>query len=146
MEKRLLLLLAGILTVNFVFAQTSDDQYKKPLKQVLDEVQSRFDVTIRYPDELVTDRWGTYADWRYRPDLEKTLNNILASQDLIFVREGDKKYKLKNYEYYRWTPEDGREQAEYLASLYEDAVSWKKRKDELKSCMWSALRLDHFPK
>ncbi|HJX70337.1 MAG TPA: acetylxylan esterase [Bacteroidales bacterium] len=146
MEKRLLMLLAGIFTANFLFAQTSDDHYKKPLKQVLDEVQSRFDVTIRYSEELVADRWVTYADWRYRPDLEKTLNNILAPQDLIFVKEGDKKYKLKNYEYYRWTPEDGREQAEYLASLYEDAVSWEKRKDELKSCMWSALRLDHFPK
>lgn len=146
MKRRLLVLAAGIITVSFLFAQNSDDQYKKSLKQVLDEVQSRFDVTIRYPDEMVADRWVTYADWRYRPDLEKTLNNILASQDLVFVKEGDKKYKLKHYEYYRWTPEDGSEQARYLASLYNDTVSWEKRKCELKSCIWSALRLEHFPK
>ena len=145
MEKRLSMVLAGIITVNLLFAQTSDDQYKKPLKQVLDEVQFRFEVTIRYPDELVADRWVTYADWRYRPDLEKTLNNILASQDISFVREGDKKYKLKNYEYYRWTPEDGEEQARYLASLYQDKAGWEKRRDELKSCIWSALGLDRLP-
>jgi hypothetical protein len=146
MKRLLFILINGSLTIHCLFAQTSDDQYKKQLKQVLDEVQKRFDITIRYPEELVNNRWVTYADWRFRPDLEKTLNNILSSQDLTFVKEGDKKYKIKNYEYYRWTLEDGKEQALHLSSLYDDTVAWKKRKDELKSCIWSALQLDHFPK
>jgi len=145
MKKLIFVFIAGLLTVCLMHAQTSDDQYKKPLKQVLDEVQSRFDVTIRYPEELVIDRWVTYADWRIRPDLEKTLANILSSQDLTFVREGDKKYKLKSYEYYRWTFEEGKENAEYLAGLYNDSVSWMQRKQELRECMWKALKLNGVP-
>ena len=56
MKKFLFVFITGLLFNQFLFAQTSDDQYKKPLKQVLDEVQARFDVTIRYPEELVIDR------------------------------------------------------------------------------------------
>lgn len=145
MKKFLFVLITGFLLTHLLHAQTSDDQFIKPLKQVLDEVQSRFDVTIRYPEELVTDRWVTYADWRVRPGLEKTLTNILSSQDLTFVKEGDRKYKLKRYEYYRWSFEDGKEQAEYLAGLYNDSVSWIQRKKELKECMWEALRLKGIP-
>ena len=128
-----------------IYSQTSDDQYKKPLKQLLDEVQDRYGIQIRDPEHLVKDQWVTYADWRFRPDLEKTLTNILSSQDINFVKEGDKKYKLKSYQYYRWTLEDGKEQAEYLASKYNDTVSWEKRKNELKPCIWSALKLTHLP-
>ncbi len=145
MKKILSILLAGWFITSFLHAQTSDDQYKKPLKQVLDEVQSRFGVTIRYPEELVADRQVTYADWRIHPDLEKTLTSILSSQDLIFVKEGDKKYKLKNYEYYRWSYEDGKEKAEYLAGLYNDSATWTQRKKELRACMWGALKLKGIP-
>ena len=49
---------------------------------------------IRYPEDLVKDKYVTYADWRFRPaDVEKTMANILASQDITFAKEGDKKYK-----------------------------------------------------
>jgi len=145
MKKFLFVLITGLSFTCFLYAQTSDDQYKKPLKQLLDEVQTRFDVTIRYPEELVADRWVTYADWRIRPDLEKTLTNILSSQDLTFVREGDKKYKLKKYEYYRWSFEDGKEYAAYLAGLYNDTATWMQRKKELRECMWKALKLKGIP-
>lgn len=145
MKRFILILITGLLITCSLFSQTSDDHYKKPLKQVLDEVQSHFDITIRYPDELVDDRWVTYADWRFRPDPERTLSNILSSQDLTFVKEGDKKYKLKSYEYYRWSFEDGREKAEYLAGLYHDSVTWTKRKEELRKCMWAALKLKGIP-
>ncbi|MBN2610014.1 MAG: acetylxylan esterase [Bacteroidales bacterium] len=144
MKKPIIILIVFISAINS-YCQTSDDQYKKPLKLVLDEIQNRYDIQIRYPEELIKDKWVTYADWRYRPDLEKTLTNILSSQDITFVKEGDKKYKLKSYEYYRWSLEDGKEQAEYLASKYSDATSWEKRKNELKPCFWSALQLKHLP-
>jgi len=42
-----------------VIAQTSDDQFKLPLKQVLGEIQTRYGVAIRYPEELVKDKWVT---------------------------------------------------------------------------------------
>ncbi|MFO7658296.1 MAG: acetylxylan esterase [Bacteroidales bacterium] len=144
MKKLIIILIVFISNING-YCQTSDDQYKKPLKQVLDEVQSRYDIQIIYTEELVKDKWVTYADWRYRPELEKTLANVLSLHDISFIKEGDKKYKLKSYEYYRWSLEDGKEQSEYLASKYHDTISWEKRKNELKPCIWSALKLTNLP-
>src|SRR5918993_46130 len=90
-------LLGCLLPINCVLAQTSDDQFRKPLKQVLTEVQARYGISIRYPEDLVKDKWVIYADWRYRPDVEKTMASILASQDLNFSKEGEKKYKLQAF-------------------------------------------------
>lgn len=126
-------------------AQTSDDQFKQPLRQVLNEVADRYKITLRYPDELVKDRWVTYAGWRFRPDVEKTLSNILASQDISFTKEGEGKYKLQNFQYHLKTPKEGEEQLEYLSGLYNDVESWKKRKTELKSCILESLRLSRLP-
>ena len=52
---------------------------------------------IRYTEDLVKDKWVTYAGWRFTPDVEKTMSNILASQDITFAKEGDKRYKLQNF-------------------------------------------------
>ncbi|GAA4736132.1 alpha/beta hydrolase family protein [Flavisolibacter ginsenosidimutans] len=138
-------LLFALLLSLCVFAQTSDDQFRKPLKEVIAEIQNRFGVAIRYPEELVKDKWVTYADWRFRPLLEETLNNILSSQDLTFAKEGDKRYKLQAYQYHLKTVEEGKEQLAYLSSLYSDEQSWQKRKDSLRTCFWSALRLSKMP-
>ncbi|GAB4024457.1 sodium:solute symporter family transporter [Spirosoma gilvum] len=127
-------------------AQTSDDQFKKPLKDVIAQIESRYSVKIRYPEELVKDKYVTYADWRFRPaDVEKTMANILASQDITFAKEGDKKYKLQSFQYHLKTPEEGKLQLDYLATLYSDATSWEKRKAELRSCLWESLKLSHVP-
>jgi sugar phosphate isomerase/epimerase len=128
-----------------LLAQTSDDQFRKPLKQVLDEVQKRFGIAIRYPEDLVKDKWVTYADWRYKPDGEKTLAAILASQDLTFAKEGEKRYKLQAFQYHLKTVEEGKDQLAYLSSLYKDVSDWEKRKAELKQCILSSLRLTNLP-
>jgi sugar phosphate isomerase/epimerase len=139
-----LLILCSLLSTS-LFAQTSDDQFRKPLKQVLDEVQKRFGIAIRYPEDLIKDKWVTYADWRYKPDVEKTLAAILASQDLNFAKEGEKKYKLQAYQYHLKSVEEGKEQLSYLSSLYNNKESWEKRKAELKQCILSSLRLTNLP-
>lgn len=128
-----------------LFSQTSDDQFRKPLQQVIGEIQSRYGVSIRYPEELVKDKWVTYADWRYKPDVEKTLSDILASLDLNFTKEGEKKYKLQAFQYHLKTVEEGKDQMAYLSTLYNDVQSWEKRKAELKSCILSSLKLTRFP-
>jgi hypothetical protein len=127
------------------FSQTSDDKFREPLKDVLTTIQSRYGVAIRYPEDLVRDKWVTYAQWRYRPDVEKTLENVLSSQDITFTKDGDKKYKLQNFQYHLKTVEEGKEQLEYLSSLYHDALSWELRKDSLKRCFLSALMLAKIP-
>ncbi len=141
----LFIFLSCFLFIHSLIAQTSDDQFRKPLKLVLAEIQQRYDITIRYTEDLVKDKWVTYADWRYKPDVEKTLTNILASQDLNFAKEGDKRYKLQAFQYHLKTVEEGKEQLGYLSSLYNDVTSWKKRKAELKNCILSSLRLTKLP-
>ena len=145
LKKQILFIVSYLLSTYSLFAQTSDDQFRKPLKQVLAEIQQRYDVSIRYPEELVKDKWVTYADWRYKPDLEKTLAAVLASQDLNFAKEGDRKYKLQAFQYHLKTVEEGKEQLAYLSSLYNDAASWEKRKTELKNCILYSLRLTKLP-
>lgn len=127
------------------FAQTSDNAFKKPLKDVISQIEKQFKVAIRYPDELVKDRFVTYAGWRFRPDLEETLTNILASQDITFTKEGEGKYKLQSFQYHLKTPLQGKQQLDFLATLYNDATTWEKRKAELRSCMWEALQLSPLP-
>ena len=138
-----ILLFTSIHTVGFT--QTSDDAFKEPLKDVLTKIQQQYNVAIRYDDALVKDKWINYAGWKFKPDVEKTLSNILSSVDITFAKEGDKKYKLQQYQYHLKTVEEGKQQLEYLASLYNDQQSWEKRKAELKACILSSLRLTNLP-
>jgi len=129
------------------FAQTnnSDNDYKKPLKQVLTEIQNRFKVKIKYSEDMVKDRVVPYADWRYKATAAKTLASVLAPLDMKVNEEGPNAFKLKYYEYSRMTVEDGREKLAYLSSKYNDKLSWEKRKTDLRPCMLEALQLSPMP-
>jgi hypothetical protein len=126
-------------------SQTSDDAYREPLKQVLTEIENQYGIKIRYNENMVSNRSVTYARWRFKPDVEKTLENVLSSQDLSFSKTGDKSYKISAFQYHLKTVEEGKAQLEYLSSLYNDVSSWEKRKSELRSCMYSALQLSPMP-
>lgn len=126
--------------------QTSDESYRKPLKEVLTAIETQFGVKLNYSEDLVKDRSVTYAEWRFRPgDVEKTLGNVLASQDLSYTKSGERSYKIKPFEYHRWTVEDGKQKVEYLASLYHDVPTWEQRKKNLRQCMLEAIRLSPLP-
>lgn len=120
--------------------QTADNAFKKPLTEVLKDIEKQFNITVSYPADLVKDRWVTYAGWRLRYDPETSLNNVLASQDITYTKTGDRSYKLKAFAYHLKTPEEGKQQLEYLSTLYHDKAGWEKRKAELKTCMLSALK------
>ena len=140
-----LLCVAVSLWIN-VFAQpNTDNQYSKPLKEVLNDVQKKYGVTIKYVDSMVTNKKVTYADWKYRPDVEVTLESILTPLELKVKKEGDKKYKLSGYEYYRWAPAEGWAELDRIASQYTTLEQWEKRKAELKPCIKEALQLTHLP-
>ena len=55
---------------------SSDNQYSKPLKEVLNDIQKKYSVTIKFADSMVAKKSVTYAEWKYRPDVEQTLDNI----------------------------------------------------------------------
>lgn len=126
-------------------AQTADDAFRKPLKEVISDIENQFHVKIRYPEDLVKDRMVTYAGWRFRPDLEQTLFNVMSSQDITFAKEGEGKYKLQNFQYHLKTPLEGKQQLEYLWTKFNDVASWESRKKELRECMWKALKLSPLP-
>jgi sugar phosphate isomerase/epimerase len=145
MSKKIIYIISCLLLSISAIAQTSDEQFREPLKQVLGEIEKQYNISIRYTDDLVKDRFVTYARWRFRPDVEKTLQNVLASQDLSFSKTGDNSYKLSTFQYHLKTIEEGKAQLEYLSTLYNDVPSWEKRKSELRPCMLEALRLSPLP-
>lgn len=138
-----LLLVAG--TILSASAQTADDAFRQPMKAVIAQLEKRYAIKIRYPEELVKDRYVTYAGWRFRPDVDKTLQAVFASQDITVAKEGEGKYKLQAYQYHLKTPEEGKLQLDYLASLYSDRAGWEARKAALKACLRASLKLDQMP-
>lgn len=127
-------------------AQTSDDNYRVPLEELLGKIESTFSITLKYSSPQVENRYLDYGEWKIQPyDLEKTLARVLYPFDLDYVKESEGVYKIKSYEYPRRTVEEGRQFLEYLTKLYDDKPSWEKRKKELKECMWQALGLDPLP-
>lgn len=127
------------------FAQSSDDQYRKPLKEVLEALQKKYGISIKYQEEQVKDKYLNYAYWRFRSDVDETLKNVLAPLDLKVNKEGDRKYKLKEYEYYRWEVKDGWDYLDQLATRYDDKDSWEKRKAAIRPELFTALKLSPLP-
>ena len=140
------LLLCQLLCGFDVYAQqTTDDKYKKPLKEVLDEIQEKYKVKIKYSPDMVKDKWVNYAEWRLRPDVDTTLSNVLAPLDLKVNKEGPGRYKLKEYEYFRWSVSDGWKELDRIASEYHDKESWEVRKAMLRPQLYKALELSPLP-
>lgn len=123
----------------------SDNLYSKPLKEVLNDIQKKYGVTIKYADSMVAKKMVNYAEWKYRPDVEQTLDNILKPFELKVKKEKDKQYKLSVYEYYRWTVEEGWAELDRIAAQYKTVAEWETRKQGLRTCMLEALQLDHLP-
>jgi dienelactone hydrolase len=141
-----LLLLGFLLQPLFTWAQQdTDHQYKKTLKEVLDEVEQRFHVKIKYSEAQVKDKWITYADWRFRNTAAETLTNVLAPLDMKVNKEGPTTYKLKDFEYNRWPVEDGWKKLDSIAKLYNDKASWEERKALLRPQLYKALDLSPLP-
>jgi len=125
--------------------QNTDNQYKKPLSEVLNAVESRYKVKIKYTEAQVKDKWLDYADWRFRATADEALANILAPLDMKVNKEKPGLYKLKEYEYYRWEVQDGWAYLDSLASKYHDKSSWEQRKAQLRPALYKALLLDPLP-
>jgi len=125
--------------------QNSDEGYKRPLKEVLTKIEQRYGVKIKYADSMVQDKWVNYADWRFRQDVETTMDNVLKPIDLKVKKEKDKQYKLSVYEYFRWNVEEGWAEMDRIASQYAGKTVWEKRKDSLKPAVLKALQLSPLP-
>ena len=127
------LILPALLLVGITAgAQRYEDQFTRPLGDVLNDVSKRFNVKLKYNVDT-TGLKLAYADFRIRPySIEETLNNILAPFDFKPVKQNDRYYKIKPYEYPRRQAEDGVKLINWLSSLYNDRSSWEARKDSLR--------------
>ncbi|MEO5683082.1 MAG: acetylxylan esterase [Chitinophagaceae bacterium] len=138
--------LSVVFSVHFLHAQyNTDGAYQKPLKEVLIDIESRYGVKIKYADSMLANKMVNYASWRYRNDVEKTLENVLTPLDMKVKKEKEKVYKLSYYEYYRWSVEEGWAELDRIAAQYKNVQEWELRKQQLKPCLWQALQLDKLP-
>lgn len=124
---------------------TTDGAYKMPLKEVLSNIQKRFNVTIKYTDSMVAGKFVNYAQWRYRNNVDTTLANVLTPLDMKVKKEKDRIYKLSNYEYYRWDVQEGWAELDRIAAQYKTLADWEKRKQLLKPALLQALQLSPLP-
>lgn len=137
--------LSFILNVVSAQTQNSDSLYRLPLKDVLGEIESRFQVKIKYNDSQVKDHWVNYAMWRFRPGIDETLANVLTPLDMKVNKEKEGVYKLKEYEYYRWQVQEGQNMLDHLAALYQDKASWEQRKALIRPLLYEAQQLAPLP-
>lgn len=145
-HKRFALFALLLLQSIIVFSQqNTDNAYRKPLKQVLTDIEKKFGVQVKYTDTMVANKWVNYAEWRFRNDVEATLDNVLKPLDMKVKKEKDKVYKLSYYEYYRWPVEEGWAELDRIAAQYNNLTEWEQRKQQLKPCLLEALQLSKLP-
>ncbi len=139
-----------LLITVFIFASlgavaqnmTYENQFSRPLGVVLNEIQSRFHVRLKYDIDTVG-KILPFADFRIRPySVEESLTNVLSPFDYKFVKQRSNLYKLKNYEYPRRTDEDGMKMLTYLKTLYSNKETWEKRRACLRGEVREKLGLD----
>jgi dienelactone hydrolase len=127
---------------SFCKAQQPEEVYKKPLKEVLTNVEKTYHVKLKYDDQNVKDLTVNYATWRFTSDVKNTLDNILKPLDLIYKQTDQNTYEITQYEYYRRSEEEGKIHLEELLSAYPDADAFNKRKKELRECILKALGIN----
>jgi hypothetical protein len=145
--KTKLLIIFCLLNLNvLVKSQQPADVYRKPLKDVLTDIERRYDIKLQYSESLVKGAEVMYPTWRYRVDTGETLSNILLPLDLVFQKTGDKTYQISRFNYYQRTPEEGKRHLDKLLASYTSLQVWEARKTELRKCFLEQLNLTPMPR
>lgn len=139
------MLILAFMHASAVAQPSSDNRYARPLRDVLAEVQQRYAVTLKFPDSLIAGKQVNHAGWKFRQDVEITLDNVLRPFELKARKERDRQYKIGPYEYYRWSVTEGWGELDRISSRYTSREQWEKRSDSLKSCILEALQLSDLP-
>lgn len=141
MQKSIQYVLIGILQASFFVCQAQQPKeiYRKPLKEVLANVERTYHVKLVYNDKIVKDMNVNYATWQFTSDVRNTLDNILKPLYLIYHKSGKNTYEITQYEYYRRSEEEGKKHLNELLAAYPNAAAFNKRKEELRECILEAL-------
>jgi dienelactone hydrolase len=146
MKIKSLIVIFLIVLFGKTFSQAPQDVYKKPLKEVLADIEKKYNIKLEYSESLVKGINVLYPTWRYRTDTETTLTNILMPLDMVFQKKSENVYQIVKFEYYRKTFEEGKRHLDQLLASYPAVQDWEQRKKELRSCFFQQLRLSPFPK
>lgn len=145
MKSRLLFLFFLVTIGRITLAQSPQDIYIKPLKDVLTDIENRYKIKIEYDPGSITGIEIIYPTWRYRVDIEQTLTNILYPVDFIFLKKGDNIYQVSKFEYWRRSPAEGKQHLDKMLDSYPALSDWETRKATLLKCFLEQLRLSPFP-
>jgi dienelactone hydrolase len=132
--------------IQTAIAQKPEEVYRKPLKEVMNDIQTRYNVKLQYSENLVKDQFVNYPNWRYRAGIDPTLANILLPLDLVYEKTGENTYEVKKFNYYERPAEEGKMHLDQLIASYPTVQLWESRKSELRKCFLEQLRLNPFPK
>lgn len=146
MKTKLIVMFILVAGAGISSAQLPQDVYKKPLKEVLTDIEKRYKIKLQYSESLVKDIDVMYAVWRYRVDPEPTLNNILMPLDMIYQKTGDNVYQVSKYVYYQRPVEEGKKHLARLLASYPGQEAWDLRKAELRKCFLEQIGLTPMPK
>lgn len=145
--RRIIVTLIACFAFFIAMAQNSDDQFQRTLSEIIHDLEVQYQVKFRFsdstlqPDSMIL----KYANWRYRPDFDQTMQNVLAPFDLICLPDGDNKYKIEGFRYHRRSVDEAKEFLDHLASLYNNKTEWEERREEMIPCLRKAIRLDSIP-
>lgn len=121
---------------------STENKFAQPLGKVLDEVSKSFGVRLKFNVDT-TGLVVNYAPQRIRQySIDETLLNILAPFDFVPVKQNDKLYKIKSYEYSRRTDEDGERLIAYLQKHYSNKEEFDKRREQLRAEVRQHLGID----
>ncbi len=145
--RRLIVTILAWLVCSFAFTQTSDDKFQRTLSDVLNDLEVKYQVKFRFSDSSIQadSMILDYANWRFRPDFDQTIQNVLAPFDLVCIPDGKNKYKIQGYRYHRRSVAEAKDFLDYLSSLYDNKTEWEKRRNEIIPCLRKAIRLDSIP-
>ena len=146
MRIKLLIILCLLNFTLIVRSQLPADVYKKPLKEVLTDIEKRYNIKLQYSENLVKGVDVMYPTWRYRSETEPTLSNILLPLNMVFEKTGANAYQISRYSYSTRPVEEGKKHLEKLLASYQSRQDWEARKAELRKCFLVQIGLNPLPR
>lgn len=128
-----------------LLSQRPEDVYRRPLKEVLSDIETKYNIKLQYSENVVKDAVVNYPVWRYRTGIDETLTNILYPLDMVFTKSGENTYEVSKYLYYQRSPEEGARDLQVLLASYPALEAWEKRKTELRKGILEKMNLAPLP-
>lgn len=144
---RLLFLIPLLFAAAPLAAQWLDsDIYDRPLKEVLQQVEERYGIELRYEEKNVKGKIVRSAPWRFYDDAEATLDNILRPLDMRWTAKKPGLYEIKKWEYFRKPADEGAKHLARLLARYPSREDFEARKQRIRTHILATLGLDSLKK